>query len=82
MRKHITEGGLIRSLGGRDEVKKMDEVTGQDHIKGDKRILGDSDFASDLLSESEGHFSRGYKLKSLGLCRISRSYTFCLTYLL
>jgi chromosomal replication initiation ATPase DnaA len=38
----------------------------QDRIKSDQRILGESDFVSDVLSESEEHFSRKYKLKSLG----------------
>ena len=31
-------GGLIRSLGGWDEVKKMRQ-SGQDRIKSDQRIL-------------------------------------------
>jgi hypothetical protein len=48
-------GGLIRSLGGWDEVKKI-RVSGQDRIKSDQRILGDSDFVSDILSESEEQF--------------------------
>ena len=62
-RPELVGGGLIRSLGGWDEVKKM---TGQDRIKSDQRILGESEFVSDVLSESEGQFSRKYKLKSLG----------------
>ena len=57
--------GLIRSLGGWDEVKKM-KLSGQDRIKSDQRILGESDFVMDVLSESEERFSRKYFLKSRG----------------
>ncbi len=60
-RPELVGGGLIRSLGGWDEVKKM-RLTGQDRIKSDQRILGESDFVSDVLSESEDEFSRKYKL--------------------
>ena len=64
-RPELVGGGLIRSLGGWDEVKKM-RLSGQDRIKGDQRILGESDFVQDILAESEKHFSRKYKLKGLG----------------
>ncbi len=64
-RPELVGGGLIRSLGGWDEVKKM-RLTGQDRIKSDQRILGESDFVIDVLSESEEQFSRKYRLKSLG----------------
>ena len=64
-RPELAGGGLIRSLGGWDEVKKM-RLTGQDRIKSDQRILGESDFVSDVLSESEEQFSRKYKIKSMG----------------
>jgi putative transposase len=64
-RPDLVGGGLIRSLGGWDEVKKM-RLSGQDRIKSDQRILGKSDFVSDVLLESEEQFSRKYKLKSMG----------------
>ena len=64
-RPELVGGGLIRSLGGWDEVKKM-RLSGQDRIKGDQRILGDSDFVTDVLSESEEVFSRRYSLKNRG----------------
>jgi len=64
-RPELVGGGLIRSLGGWDEVKKM-RLTGQDRIKSDQRILGESDFVMDVLSESEENFSRKYRLKSRG----------------
>jgi len=64
-RPELVGGGLIRSLGGWDEVKKL-RLSGQDRIKSDQRILGESDFVMDVLSESEENFSRKYRLKSLG----------------
>ena len=64
-RPELVGGGLIRSLGDWDEVKKM-RLTGQDRIKSDQRISGQSYFVSDVLSESEEQFPRKYKLKSLG----------------
>ena len=64
-RPELAGGGLIRSLGGWDEVKKM-RLSGQDRIKSDQRILEDGDFVNDVLPESEKKFSRKYRLKSLG----------------
>ena len=64
-RPELVGGGLIRSLGGWDEIKKM-RLTGQDRIKSDQRILGESDFVRDVLSESEETFSGKYRLKSRG----------------
>jgi putative transposase len=64
-RPELVGGGLIRSLGGWDAVKQI-RLTGQDRIKSDQRILGQSDFVGDVLSESQGQFSRKYRLKSLG----------------
>lgn len=64
-RPELVGGGLIRSLGGWDEVKRM-RLSGQDRIKSDQRILGESEFVSDVLSESEKQFCRKYRLKSQG----------------
>ena len=44
-RPELVGGGLIRSLGGWDAVKKM-RPNGQDRIKSDQRILGESDFVT------------------------------------
>jgi len=44
-RPELVGGGLIRSVGGWDEVKNM-RLTGQDRIKSDQRILGKSDFVN------------------------------------
>jgi hypothetical protein len=64
-RPELVGGGLIRSLGGWDEVKKM-RLTGQDRIKSDQRILGESDFVSKVLFESEEKYTQKYRLKSRG----------------
>ena len=64
-RPELTGGGLIRSLGGWDEIKKM-RRSGQDRIKGDQRILGGHDFVTEVLAESEDQFSRKYKLRAIG----------------
>ena len=64
-RPELVGGGLIRSLGGWDEIKKM-RLTGQDRIKSDQRILGESDFVQEVLFESGENFTRKYKLKSRG----------------
>ena len=58
-------GGLIRSLGGWKEVKKLG-LNQQDRIKGDERILGDSDFVMEVLAGSNESYDRKYRLKSLG----------------
>ncbi len=64
-RPELVGGGLIRSLGGWEAVKKM-RLRGQDRIKSDQRILGDGDFVEEVLSESEEKLSRKYRLKSQG----------------
>jgi len=46
-------GGLIRSLGGWEEVKKKRR---QQWVKGDQRILGDSGFVLEVLREAEESF--------------------------
>jgi putative transposase len=61
----LVGGGLIRSLGGWAEVKKM-RLKGQDRLKGDQRILGDSDFVLEILKEADERFDRYYEMKSLG----------------
>ena len=64
-RPELVGGGLIRSLGGWEEVKRI-RLKGQDRIKGDERILGDSDFVMHVLTQADEKFSRRYELKSLG----------------
>jgi hypothetical protein len=65
-RPELVGGGLIRSLGGWDEVRKV-RLSGHGRIKSDQRILGDGDFVTEVLSDSEEVFSRRYRLKSRGL---------------
>ena len=64
-REELVGGGLIRSLGGWAEVKKL-RLKGQDRIKGDERILGDSDFVNTILTGSDEKYTRHYELKRLG----------------
>lgn len=61
-RKNLSGGGLIRSIGGWEEVKQR----GQEHVMSDERILGDSNFVENLLSEADETYERYYKLKRLG----------------
>ena len=64
-RPDLTGGGLIRSLGGWEEVKRIREG-GPDRLKGDERILGDTDFVLSILAEAEERLVRKYALKSKG----------------
>lgn len=61
----LVGGGLIRSLGGWEEVKKM-RLKGLGGLRGDERILGESDFVLEVLSQAKERYSRTYELKSLG----------------
>ena len=64
-RSDLIGGGLIRSMGGWSEVKKLqkDKVP----MKGDERILGDSDFVNRILSEAEETFEKRHHLKYSGV---------------
>ena len=64
-RPELVGGGLIRSLGGWSEFRKL-RRTGQDRMKGDERILGDGDFVMDVLSEANERMDRRYELKIRG----------------
>lgn len=64
-RPELVGGGLIRSLGGWSEARKL-RLKGQDRMKGDERILGDGDFVMDVLSEANERMDRRYELKSRG----------------
>lgn len=64
-RPELVGGGLIRSLGGWKEVKKMRKGS-QSRIKADERILGESDFVMQVLAEANERFDRQYELKSRG----------------
>jgi hypothetical protein len=64
-RPELVGGGLIRSLGGWEELKKRRHIE-QERIKGDERILGDSDFVSSILDEYKENLNRRYELKLQG----------------
>ena len=65
-RPELVGGGLIRSLGGWDEVRK-NRLKGQDRVKGDERILGEGDFVDDILLAAGEKYSRRYELKNQGV---------------
>ena len=64
-RPELVGGGLVRSLGGWAEVKKL-RLKGQDRLKGDERILGDSEFVTAILSETNEQLDPRYALKRQG----------------
>jgi len=64
-RPELVGGGLIRSMGGWEAVKKL-RLKGQDRVKGDVRILGEGEFVEQVLARAEEKFSRLHELKSQG----------------
>ncbi|MBI4775514.1 MAG: transposase [Deltaproteobacteria bacterium] len=64
-REDLAGGGLIRSLGGWSEVKRL-RSEGRSHTMSDQRILGDSDFVESILSGAGEKVERRYELKALG----------------
>lgn len=65
-RPELVGGGLVRSLGGWQAVKKL-RLKGQDRIKSDSRILGDGDFVTEILSEAQDCLDRRYELQQRGV---------------
>ena len=63
-RPDLVGGGLIRSLGGWSEARRLGKE--EKRVKGDERILGDSEFVLDTLKESSERFERRYELKARG----------------
>ena len=63
-RPELVGGGLMRSLGGWSEVRKLGKS--EQRLKGDERILGDSQFVLDTLKEAEERFERKYELIARG----------------
>jgi len=63
-RDDLMGGGLIRSLGGWQSIKKA-HLEGM-HIKSDERILGDGDFVDSLLSAAGEKVERHYEVKRAG----------------
>ncbi len=75
-RDELVGGGLIRSLGGWDEIKKH-RSEGMDRIKGDERILGDSNFVDEVLLLAKENYNKKFILRSKGynLKKISQKVT-------
>ena len=63
-RPELTGGGLVRSLGGWDEVKRRRKAG--DWGKSDERILGDSDFVQAVLEAGQERLARQYAYRSGG----------------
>lgn len=64
-RPELVGGGLVRSLGGWKQAKKL--VKGQQRLKGDERILGDSDFVLNVLARCDEKLDRSYQLSAKGI---------------
>ncbi len=64
-RPELVGGGLIRSLGGWKQIKKL-HLKSFGRVKGDERILGESDFVLSVLEEADERLDRYYELKKLG----------------
>ena len=60
-RPDLVGGGLVRSLGGWGEVKKV-RKKGMDRVKGDQRIIGDSDFVETMLDDARQRYERSYAM--------------------
>jgi putative transposase len=63
-RQELTGGGLLRSAGGWEEVKRMREA--REFQKSDERILGDGAFVERVLSSCDEKMERRYQLKAKG----------------
>ncbi|MEW6669038.1 MAG: hypothetical protein AB1512_27835, partial [Thermodesulfobacteriota bacterium] len=55
----LTGGGLIRSAGGWEEVKRMREA--REFQKSDERLLGDGDFVEEVLRACDEKMERTRK---------------------
>ena len=64
-REDLTGGGLIRSLDGWSEVKRLGRK-GRERVKGDERILGDTEFVLQILEQANERLERRYELASRG----------------
>ena len=63
-RSDLTEGGLIRSLGGWQQAKAMRRAGIRS--KGDERILGDGEFVEQVLKAADEQLEQRYALKTKG----------------
>jgi putative transposase len=65
-REDLIGGGLIRSLGGWTEVKRL-RSEGKCHLKSDERILGDPGFVHEMLARAYEHYAGQVKLRRRGV---------------
>jgi putative transposase len=56
-REELVGGGLVRSIGGWEEVKRL-RMGVQAHCKSDERILGDPEFVEEVLAAAEEALTR------------------------
>ena len=63
-RPELTGGGLIRSLGGWQQVKALRKAGIR--FKGDERILGDSEFVEQVLKAADDRLERRYAIEVKG----------------
>jgi len=63
-RPELMGGGLIRSLGGWQQVKALRKA--EIRFKGDERILGDSEFVEQVLKAAEDRLERRYAIEVKG----------------
>lgn len=63
-RPELVGGGLVRSLGGWEEVRRS---VREGPMKGDERILGDASFVVALLARAEERMTRRYEMKQSGI---------------
>jgi hypothetical protein len=61
-REDLTGGGLLRSTGGWQELKR--QRRSGDRIKGDERILRGSDFVLQVLEHADEKMSRQAKIRA------------------
>lgn len=64
-RYDLTGGGLLRSIGGWEELKHQRKSGGR--IKGDERILGGPDFVNDVLQHANEEMTRRAKIRAKGI---------------
>jgi putative transposase len=63
-RLDLVGGGLIRSMRGWDEVKRLRNENVR--LKGDERVLGDSGFVEQILTAAQERLDRHYAYRSQG----------------
>ena len=63
-RPELIGGGLVRSVGGWEAVKKLRKMGA--YQKGDERILGDGEFVESILAQAEERLERKFGLKAKG----------------